>query len=1428
MATDRISGSQQASVMAAALAELERMVAAQAEHPAESVLAAYPHLAKDPEATLELIYTEHVLRQEAGEHLAFDLWAKRFPQWTDELRKLFDVHELIGDPRPQSSRSTGPSAIHDTWRSRPEEEHDLPSWRIRDYELLERIGAGGMGTVYRARQQSLDRIVAVKTVAASSVSNAVTLRFEAEARSAARLQHPNIVQVFEVGTSDGVPYFSMEYVHGGNLSDLTKERPLEPRHAAILLERLAQAIHYAHGQMVIHRDLKPANILIQPADATSEERRRDSLADLPGKSLELGYAPKIADFGLARLLDAATTLSLDDTAIGTPSYMAPEQAAGDHRTDGVACDIYGLGAILYDVLVGRPPFAAPSVIETLQQVREDDPVRPREMQPRIPVDLETICLCCLRKDPAERYATAQALADDLRRFLQGQPIRARTARLGERLTKWVRRYPLVSALLGAIFLAALGMGAQWVRAEQSRVAERASHEHSKRLVYAQEIQLAQRDFAAGQMSQAANRLARTSPEFRNWEYNYLTQQSRDVERSFRTSPAFAGAVDLSPDGSLVACGSRNDWGVDTPGQLSVWNVHTGELVHALNGHPGGVLAVNFSPCGRYLASGGVYWGPPPTAGGLQVWDLSTGKPKFAVPGIEAYSTRFSPDGASLAVGLANGPIHLYSVASGEKVREFLGHRDFVRDVAFRPDGKYLASAGRDGTLRAWSLDPAIPHPQVYAFQATRDIRNVDWSSNARDLLACSFSGSIRFLKQREDGTIIETGRLDQDLPVTDIRYSPDGQYIVVAGRSAPVTILDATTRRSVARIQAHDAWGMSLAFDASGRILASGGADGTIQVRDLSDVFLANHQFTRLGADVQAVAVHPDRPQAALALGRNPRRPVSISGVPRVQIVDLETDAILRELSGCSDWLTCVAYAPDGRHVVAGSHDGTVCVWDAEQGRRQHSLKAHDGSVTGVAFVLDGSHMLSSGQDHLLKMFSVETGAVVHQWSTGDQEVVSLAVSSNLIAAAMSDRQIRFFNAHKREAWTSCRHGRSALIAATFRPAGDVLALAKSDGSIDLWSVPQQRDATASRIQTLKGHTAQIDSIAFSPDGERLASGGRDRSIKWWDWRVGRELLAFKPRDGVGHNLLGISPDGRILKVWDQNQFLTWAVQPAPTADRPAVPDKGLALRALDPVGEANRGTAGWHRNQLERAQKSGNYHSQRFHLSRLIELEPKEQVDHRFARSQVQMVLGQWSEADQDLRSVLEHKDTVDLRVALARTALQLGNMDEYQRHCKRLGEITRQSRSLEAWNDWAWVAALSPQSQTDFEAVRSDLESKLSRKSQAAVHTTAALVSFRAGQLDAARQHVETSLKLSPTVNVPFDWVVLALIHAGQGDAQLAKHYLDQVQTWIYRQGELRSIGLETARAYDVYREPDLTLLVGEIRSLLDRLNGSEKTSP
>jgi serine/threonine protein kinase len=432
----------------------------------ERLLEEHPVFQSDPRV-LDLICNEYHLRQSVGDMPDAESYMQRFPAFSGGLRLRLCVKAPVVGPAPGQAAAPAaggqPPTVIDrprselastgAWATLPPPAHDAaspgepPALTIPGYEVLAELGRGGMGIVYKARHLALDRLVALKIMhGGTQISRGQLARFRAEAQAVAQLKHPNLVQVYDINEHDGLAYLSLELVEGDTLEQQLDATPQPPRQAASLVETLARAIHSAHQKHIVHRDLKPGNVL----------RTRDGI-------------PKIADFGLAsrvvrleptagRELQPGQASPRTGPIVGTPSYMAPEQAEGRDADIGPATDVYALGAILYEALTGRPPFKAATPADTLNEVRTTEPVPPSQLRPKCPRDLETICLKCLAKSPHRRYASALELADDLRRYEHGEPIRARAVGRVERAWRWCCRNPVAACLLVVVTLgSAFGM-----------------------------------------------------------------------------------------------------------------------------------------------------------------------------------------------------------------------------------------------------------------------------------------------------------------------------------------------------------------------------------------------------------------------------------------------------------------------------------------------------------------------------------------------------------------------------------------------------------------------------------------------------------------------------------------------------------------------------------------------------------------------------------------------------------------------------------------------------------------------------------------------------------------------------------------------------------------------------------------------------------
>ena len=667
---------------------------------------------------------------------------------------------------------------------------------IGDYDILEVLGRGGMGVVYKARHRTLGRLAALKMIlSAEHASRAELCRFRAEAEAVGQLLHPNIVQIYEVDEADGNPYFALEFVEGGTLSARISEQPLPARHAAELIEALARGIHVAHLAGILHRDLKPGNILLT----------------------EDGV-PKIADFGLAKRMDEDAAHNTGTGSIlGTPAYMAPEQAEGKNRGLGPGVDIYALGSVLYHMLTGRPPFVGETVLDTLQHVKNDDPIPPGRLRPRVPRDLEIICLKCLQKEPRKRYATAQDLADDLARFLRNEPIRARPIGDLERTWKWVRRQPVSAALLATLVLVIVGgffvVLRLWMRAEklrgwaleemnESKVREQRTTTRlndAAQELYVAQMNLAQEAIRDADVPRLRKLLDGSAAGLRGFEWRYLRELSNSPGLELRQHLRDVRSVASRPDdGQRIAT-------VGGDGLVVLWDA--GKPPRILRGHASPVLRVAYSSDGKRLASAD-------EAGAIRVWDVESEKTtRVLVGAAPTTSLRFGPNAEWLVAGGEDGSIRLWNLTSEFPPIAFPGHPYPVTDLAVSPDGKRIASASQDRSVRVW--DVAGPS-ELFACPHDHWATAVTFSADGKTLFSASADNKVRVWDAA-------TGRLRFELhgagdAIRTLAASPTGDRLAGVGFDRSVAVWDVAARKLIRSYPADAERIRTVAYDVRGRL----------------------------------------------------------------------------------------------------------------------------------------------------------------------------------------------------------------------------------------------------------------------------------------------------------------------------------------------------------------------------------------------------------------------------------------------------------------------------------------------------------------------------------------------------------------------------------------------------------------------------------
>jgi eukaryotic-like serine/threonine-protein kinase len=798
----------------------------------------------------------------------------------------------------------------------------IASKKFGDYELLDEIARGGMGVVYRARQRSLGRIVALKVLLGGAFTGVEGRhRLQSEAAAAARLQHPNIVAVHEIGELDAQPFYSMEFVEGRTLAGVVRAGPLPAVRAANYLVKIARGVQHAHEQGILHRDLKPSNVLIDVRDE-----------------------PRITDFGLARQLDAEVSGTLTGTVMGSPAYMPPEQAAGRNRELSAASDVYALGAMLYEMLTGRPPFFAESPQAIIEQVKTDEPVTPRQLNASVPADLENICLKCLEKEATRRYQTAKALAEDLERFLRGEPVQARPVSPAGRLTRWCRRHPALASVWVLVVLLAVGstLASIWIaRARDSALAANQKSNQSlweARLAQARAVittkQPGQRLEALAAIKEAAG--INPSPELRDVAIAALTRMDVTLVKEWEARKIQGNVWKFHP--------SMRSYVVETVPGLLEWRERDSDRVLAqLNAKDMGKLASvpRFSRDGSLVAFSS-------TNQAVQVWSLDPPMKLVSVGGASDFNefsamsfpqpVDFSAEGKSVAICPGNGGVVIHRIGGDKELQR---SKDTTRfdQVRYSPDGLWLAVSSESSNI----LEVLDAHTLGIRWQTNFPANTgaLAWRSDGRELAIGIMTGTIYFLAA-EDGSVQRELR-GHTLTPDALVFSNDGHLLWSRGSDSTMRAWDvATGEEQLVRVDTTPDQDLTLSADSSEMIFSKDWSQAVEARADLPKLVsrLPSAGSPARAALVGSIAFSPDSQWLAFTTFSG----ATVVNVPRRMIA-----AWLPALSGPGHRGNepTVRFTPDGKGLF-------YCQRDAGLIRVPLNPQLDGTCLTGAPATLDG------------------------------------------------------------------------------------------------------------------------------------------------------------------------------------------------------------------------------------------------------------------------------------------------------------------------------------------------------------------------------------------------------------------------------------------------------------------------------------------
>jgi len=1057
------------------------------------------------------------------------------------------------------------------------------SSQIGPYKLLQKLGEGGMGTVWMAEQEKpVRRRVAIKLIKNAITDKQVIARFEAERQALSMMDHPSIARVLDAGTSEsGNPFFVMELVRGIAINEYCDRNKLTPDQRLEIFVPVCKAVQHAHQKGVIHRDLKPSNVLVQMQDGEP--------------------VAKVIDFGLVKALDQSQRLT-DKTmftefgqVVGTLQYMSPEQATMDAMSVDTRTDIYSLGVMLYELLAGSTPVEKETLeqnamLRVLEAIREKDPPKPshrlssageklttiselRQIQPTrlqqiLRGELDWIVMKALEKDRTRRYESASAFAQDIDNYLNGDAVQARPQSSWYQLQKFARKNKgLVASIvaIGLLLLAGIaGTSFGLVQAnlktaesieerkradvEKDRAEENANRALEMESVAAVEAERAQKSEAkanfqlaiarwdAGRTGEAREQLQLIPEKYReSFEWNLCNRQFLGSDLTLYGHSKSVNCVSLSPDGQWIVSGGEDK-------SIKLWSQVTGAEICTFRGHTEGVHGVAFSPDGTRIVSGS-------GDSTVKLWDVQNKREIATLEGHEdsVSGVAFSPDGQQILSGSWDGDVILWETGTGKELKRFVGRTDDDNDVRFYRkkgasvrknsrvtcvqfslNGLQVAAGRMNDNIDLWNTKTGQKMYRIDSYERRDDwrfdtaISDISFSPDGTQFASRSQS-KVRLWDLKTGEEVLENNWSPS--VGKGVAYSPDGTWVASGNRDGRILVKDTKTGKEIYSLKGHSNDVMTIVFNVDGSRIISGGADGTVKVWDVKN---GSCNF----------GVEPQKYSWALAFSDDGSKFASGSGVGEVTIWNSQTRKKISTFGEIGVGIQSADFSPSGEYIATGNQDDSAKIWSVETGKLLRTLRGHKDSVRGVEFSPDGKWIATGSADFTAKIWDLETGKIVHSLEGHGFNVTCLNFSPNgkkLLTGAWDDHAVLWdLETGEQELAVWCHH--RAVSSVAFSPDGKKFACGNTFGVLSVWDAKNGQE-----LYFRQAHPREVFSVAFTSNGTRIVTGSDDDTIKFWEADTGREIYTLHTE---ASKLTEFSPDGQqmvssnsdeSLEVWDAN-----------------------------------------------------------------------------------------------------------------------------------------------------------------------------------------------------------------------------------------------------------------------------------------------------